>query len=74
MRGAASEYGQFLQHGYTGIKDGVPYTEPPTKHVAVMGWCGDIQDLVDSMTLFATGKTVVTVLCNCCPEVKLCLS
>lgn len=48
----------------------MPVPEPHAKKLLVMGWCGDIQDLVDSLNMFAPGKTVVTVLCDCCPEVS----
>ena len=67
--GLAGEFDKFLKDGYSNIRDGVPAVEPPTKNIVVMGWCGDIQDLVDSLTLFTPGKTIVNVLCNCCPEV-----
>ena len=70
--GAATEYDRFLKEGYSSIRDGVPNNaEPPPKSVVIVGWCGDIQDLVDSLELFASGKTTVTVLCDCCPDVRL---
>ena len=47
----------------------MPVPEPHAKKLLVIGWCGDIQDLVTSLNMFAPGKTVVTVLCDCCPEV-----
>ena len=66
----APEFGQVLKEGYSSIRDGLPVPDPSPKKVVVVGWCGDIQDLVDSMNLFAPGKTVVTVLCDCCPDVS----
>lgn len=69
----ADEYGRVLKEGYSSIRDGVPQAEPHAKKVVVVGWCGDIQDLVDSLNMFAPGKTIVTVLCDCCPEVSFCL-
>ena len=69
--GVAEEYGRVLKEGYSSIRDGVPKAEPHAKKVVVVGWCGDIQDLVDSLNMFAPTKTIVTVLCDCCPEVSL---
>ncbi|KAL3158654.1 hypothetical protein ABBQ32_011397 [Trebouxia sp. C0010 RCD-2024] len=66
--GLAEEYQRVLKDGYSSIRDAAPQREPPLKKVVVVGWCGDIQDLVDSLNMFATGRTVVTVLCDCCPE------
>lgn len=68
--GVAEEYGRVLKEGYSSIRDGVPQAEPHAKKVVVVGWCGDIQDLVDSLNMFAPTKTIVTVLCDCCPEVS----
>lgn len=68
--GLAEEYQRVLKDGYSSIRDAAPQREPPLKKVVVVGWCGDIQDLVDSLNMFATGRTVVTVLCDCCPEVS----
>lgn len=68
--GVAEENGRVLKEGYSSIRDGVPQPEPHAKKVVVVGWCGDIQDLVDSLNMFAPGKTIVTVLCDCCPEVS----
>lgn len=68
--GVADEYGHVLKEGYSSIRDGVPQAEPHGRKVVVVGWCGDIQDLVDSLNMFAPGKTIVTVLCDCCPEVS----
>ena len=68
--GVADEYGRVLKEGYSSIRDEVPKAEPHAKQVVVVGWCGDIQDLVDSLNMFAPGKTIVTVLCDCCPEVS----
>lgn len=70
----AEEYGHVLKEGYSSIRDGVPQAEPHAKKVVVVGWCGDIQDLVDSLNMFAPGKTIVTVLCDCCPEVSYALA
>ena len=69
-QGPAPEFNKFLEDGYSSIRDGVPGTDPHAKKVVVVGWCGDIQDLVSSLNLFAPQKTVVTVLCDCCPEVQ----
>ncbi|DBB14997.1 hypothetical protein WJX82_007629 [Trebouxia sp. C0006] len=66
--GLAPEFHKFVHEGYSSITDGMPVTEPHAKKLLVVGWCGDIQDLVDSLNMFAPGKTVVTVLCDCCPE------
>ena len=68
--GVAEEYQRVLNDGCNSIRDAAPQREPPLKKVVVVGWCGDIQDLVDSLNMFATGKTIVTVLCDCCPEVS----
>ena len=68
--GLAPEFHKFVHEGYSSITDGMPVTEPHAKKLLVVGWCGDIQDLVDSLNMFAPGKTVVTVLCDCCPEVS----
>ena len=59
------------KEGYSSMRDAVPHRERHAKKVVVVGWCGDIQDLVDSLNMFAPGKTIVTVLCDCCPEVSL---
>ncbi len=67
--GLAPEFHKFVHEGYSSIRDGMPVPEPHAKKLLVIGWCGDIQDLVDSLNMFAPGKTVVTVLCDCCPEV-----
>ena len=69
--GLAPEFHKFVQEGYSSIRDGMPFPEPHAKKLLVIGWCGDIQDLVDSLNMFAPGKTVVTVLCDCCPEVSV---
>lgn len=59
-----------MHEGYSSISaDGLPVPERQAKSVVVVGWCGNIQDLVDSLNLFAPCKTTVTVLCDCCPEV-----
>lgn len=68
--GLAEEYQQVLKEGYSSIREAAPQRNSPLKKVVVVGWCGDIQDLVDSLNMFATGKTIVTVLCDCCPEVS----
>ncbi len=68
--GLAPEFGKFLEEGYSSIRDGMRVPEPQPKKLVVVGWCGDIQDLVDSLNLFAPCKTTVTVLCDCCPEVR----
>ena len=68
--GLAPEFHKFVHEGYSSIRDGMPVPEPHAKKLLVIGWCGDIQDLVDSLNMFAPGKTVVTVLCDCCPEVS----
>ena len=67
--GLAPEFHKFVHEGYSSIRDGMPVPEPHPKKLLVIGWCGDIQDLIDSLNMFAPGKTVVTVLCDCCPEV-----
>ncbi len=69
--GLAPEFHKFVHEGYSSIRDGMPVPEPHAKKLLVIGWCGDIQDLVDSLNMFAPGKTVVTVLCDCCPEVSV---
>ena len=68
-QGLAPEFHKFVHEGYSSIREGTPVPEPHAKKLLVIGWCGDIQDLVDSLNMFAPGKTVVTVLCDCCPEV-----
>lgn len=66
--GLAPEFHKFVEEGYSSIRDGVPVPEPKAKQLVVIGWCGDIQDLVDSLNMFAPCKTTVTVLCDCCPD------
>ena len=60
-----------MHEGYNSIRDNMPVPEPQAKSLVVVGWCGDIQDLVDSLNLFAPCKTTVTVLCDCCPDVRV---
>lgn len=71
-KGLAPEFHKFVEEGYSSIRDGVPVPEPKAKQLVVIGWCGDIQDLVDSLNMFAPCKTTVTVLCDCCPDVSVC--
>lgn len=71
--GVTPEYGHVMKEGYSSIRDGLPVPESQAKKVVVVGWCGDIQDLVDSLNMFAPCKTTVTVLCDCCPDVSSCL-
>lgn len=66
--GMAKEYSSFLEYDHDSGQNSDE--KPRPKHIVVAGWCGDIFDLVHSLTLFAprSSHTVVTVLCGCCPD------
>ena len=51
------------------------WNPPPPKSgprkVVVAGWCGEVEDLTASLTMFAPEGTDVTMVCECAPEVSL---
>ena len=50
------------------------WNPPPPKtgprKVVVAGWCGEVEDLTASLTMFAPQGTDVTMVCECAPEVS----
>ena len=44
------------------------------RNIIVAGWCGDVEHLVRGITAFAPDGSVVTLICECNPEVSNKLS
>ena len=42
------------------------------QNILVCGWCGGMDHLVEGMTAFAPEGSVVTIICECTPEVHPC--
>lgn len=47
-----------------------PAPKAGPRKVVVAGWCGEVEDLTASLTMFAPQGTDVTMVCECAPEVK----
>lgn len=48
-----------------------PAIKTGPRKVVVAGWCGEVEDLTASLTMFAPQGTDVTMVCECAPEVHL---
>ena len=47
-----------------------PAPKAGPRKVVVAGWCGEVEDLTASLTMFAPQGTDVTMVCECAPEVR----
>ena len=68
------ELGDIFQ-GVKAVDWSPPAPKVGPRKVVVAGWCGEVEDLTASLTMFAPVGTDITMVCECAPEVSfLCSS